>query len=292
MTLIDLPDGRALDIEMSAPADGFPFVFLHGTPGSCTQFRSMQRAAHDRGLRLITFSRAGYGASTRRAGRSVADNTDDVEAVLDHLGVATCLIAGWSGGGPHALACAARLADRVEGALVVAGIAPYDAEGLDYLAGMGEQNIAEFGLALDGEEALRPTHETQAEEMRDADAAALIEGMRTLLPDVDRAVLTDEFGADLAANFNEALRVSVDGWLDDDLAFVRPWGFELDEVAVPTFLWQGGVDLMVPFGHGQWLAEQIPRVTAHLLDGEGHLSIFLGAIGPMLDELGAVRTHS
>jgi pimeloyl-ACP methyl ester carboxylesterase len=292
MTLIDLPDGRALDVEVSGPDDGFPFVFLHGTPGACTQFRTMQRAAHERGLRLITFSRAGYGASTRRAARSIADDTDDVAAVLDHVSADRCLLAGWSGGGPHALACAARLADRVAGALVIAGVAPYDAEGLDYLAGMGEQNVEEFGLALDGEEALRPAHEREAEEMRGADAAALIEGMSTLLPEADRAVLTGEFGEDLAAMFNEAMRVSVDGWLDDDLAFVRPWGFKLAEIGVPTFLWQGSDDLMVPLGHGQWLAQQIPGVTTHLIDGQGHLLIATPALDDMLDELEAVRPRS
>jgi pimeloyl-ACP methyl ester carboxylesterase len=128
--------------------------------------------------------------------------------------------------------------------------------------------------------------------MRGADAAMLIEGMSTLLPEVDRAVFTDEFGEDLAANFNEGLRLGVDGWLDDDLAFTLPWGFDIADVAVPTFLWQGSEDLMVPFAHGQWLAEQIPGVTAHLLDGEGHLSIGVGALDSMLDELVAVRSHS
>jgi len=289
MTFLDLPDGRVLDIKISGPEDGFPLVFQHGTPGSCTQFRAMQRAAHGRGLRLVTFSRAGYGASTRRPGRDIGSESADVGAVLDHLGADRCLTAGWSGGGPHALGCGALLPDRVAGVLVIAGVAPYGVDGLDFLAGMGEQNVEEFGLALEGADALRPAHEREAAEMRDADAAALIEGMSTLLPDVDRAVLTDEFGEDLAANFNEALRLGVDGWLDDDLAFTRPWGFDVTDVAVPTFLWQGSVDLMVPFAHGQWLAEQIPGVTAHLLEGEGHLSITVGALETMLDELVAVR---
>ncbi len=155
---------------------------------------------------------------------------------------------------------------------------------------MGAQNVEEFGLALEGEAALRPKHERDAGDLRDADAAALIEGLATLLPDVDRAVLTDEFGDDLAANFREALRTGVDGWVDDDLAFTRPWGFALDEIAVPTFLWQGGLDLMVPFAHGEWLAGRIPGVSAHLLEGEGHLSIGVGALDQMLDELVAVRS--
>ena len=109
--------------------------------------------------------------------------------------------------------------------------------------------------------------------------------MHTLLPPVDVAVITDEFGDDLAANLAAAVGTGVDGWLDDDLAFVQPWGFALGKIEMPTFLWQGSADLMVPFAHGQWLADHIPGVTAHLEPGEGHLSIAIGALDRMLDEL-------
>ncbi len=285
MTIIDLPDGRFLDVDVSGPEDGFPLVFHHGTPGSVRQFRAIQRAAHDRGLRLVTYSRPGYGASTRQSGRRIVDAAADVTAVLAHLGARRCIVAGWSGGGPHALATGARLREQVAGILVIAGIAPYDAEDLDFLDGMGEQNIIEFGLAIEGEQAIRPSHEADAVGLRDTDAAGLIEGLATLLPDVDRAVLTAEFGEDMAANFAEALRTGVDGWVDDDLAFAAPWGFTLAEIAVPTFVWQGSEDLMVPFAHGQWLAAHVPGATAHLERGEGHLSIALGAIDQMLAEL-------
>jgi len=141
VTTLGLPDGRRLDIEISGPDGGLPLVFHHGTPGSVHRFGVVERAAHERGLRLVTFSRAGYGDSTRLPGRSVADVAADVAAVLDHLDAPRCLVAGWSGGGPHALATAALLPDRVAGALVIAGVAPWDADGLDFLAGMGEQNI-------------------------------------------------------------------------------------------------------------------------------------------------------
>jgi len=285
MTIIDLPDGRFLDVDVSGPEDGFPLVFHHGTPGSVRQFRAIQRAAHDRGLRLVTYSRPGYGASTRQSGRRIVDAAADVAAVLAHLDSPRCIVAGWSGGGPHALATGARLREQVAGILVIAGIAPYDAEDLDFLDGMGEQNIIEFGLAIEGEQAIRPSHEADAVGLRDTDAAGLIEGLATLLPDVDRAVLTAEFGEDMAANFAEALRTGVDGWVDDDLAFAAPWGFTLAEIAVPTFVWQGSEDLMVPFAHGQWLAAHVPGATAHLERGEGHLSIALGAIDQMLAEL-------
>jgi pimeloyl-ACP methyl ester carboxylesterase len=285
VTAITLPDGRLLDVEISGPDNGIPLIFHHGTPGSVTQFGAVRRAVHDRGLRLVTFSRAGYGASTRQPGRDVVAAAEDVAFLLDHLGAPRCLVAGWSGGGPHTLATAAELPDRVAGALVIAGVAPYDAEGLDFLAGMGEDNVTEFTLVLQGEDAVRPGYERQAVQMRGGDVATLIKEMSTILPDVDRAVITDEFGEDMLASFGEGLRLGVDGWIDDDLAFVRPWGFSLDELTVPVFLWQGSEDLMVPYAHGQWLAEHVPGVTAHLLPGEGHLSITVGALEQMLDEL-------
>ena len=285
MTMIDLPDGRSLDLEVSGPEDGIPLVFHHGTPGSVRQFRAIQRAAHDRGLRLVTFSRPGYGASTRQPGRRVVDAAADVAAVLAHLGTPRCLVAGWSGGGPHALATGARLPEQVAGILCIAGVAPYDAQGLDFLEGMGQQNIDEFGLALQGEEAIRPSHEAEAVGLRNTDAAGLIEGMATLLPDVDRAVLTAEFGEDMAANMAEGLRTGVDGWVDDDLSFVARWGFSVAEIAVPAFVWQGSEDLMVPFAHGQWLAMHVPGATSRLQQGEGHLSIGVGALDRMFDDL-------
>ena len=285
VTLIDLPDGRRLDVEVSGPADGVPLLYHHGTPGAVTPFRAIARAAHARGLRLVTYSRAGYGSSDRLPGRTVVDVVADMTALLDHLGASRCLVAGWSGGGPHALATGARLADRVAGVLVIAGIGPYRAPGLDFLAGMGEQNIAEFGLALDGEAPLRRAHEEEAVGLREATPEQLVEQLSTLLPPIDVAVVTAEFGADLAANFAEALCTGVDGWVDDDLAFTVPWGFEFAELAVPVFLWQGSADLMVPFAHGQWMAAHLPGVIAHLEQDEGHLSIAVGALDRMLDEL-------
>jgi pimeloyl-ACP methyl ester carboxylesterase len=209
----------------------------------------------------------------------------DTAAVLDHLGVESCLTMGWSGGGPHALACGALLPERVRGVLVIAGVAPYDADGLDFLAGMGPENVKEFGAALEGEEALRPLLEAQRTELAAVTAEAIAGAFGGLVPPVDIASLTGELAECVAAEFRHGLATSVDGWLDDDLAFARPWGFELADLAVPTYLWQGSEDLMVPFAHGQWLAAHIPGVVAHLEQGEGHLSIGVGATDRMLDEL-------
>jgi pimeloyl-ACP methyl ester carboxylesterase len=281
---VRLPDGRRLDMRVSGPADGVPLVFHHGTPGAATPVRALERAAHERGLRLVTTSRPGYGESSRQPGRVVVDVVADTAAVLAAIGTERCLIAGWSGGGPHALACGARLG-AAAAVLVIAGVAPYAAEGLDWMAGMGEENIVEFSAAVHGEDELRSYLLQEREQLKDITAADVASSLETLLPDVDRAVLTGEFAEDMAASFREAVRVGAEGWLDDDLAFASPWGFGLEEISVPVMIWQGSADLMVPFSHGQWLASHLPAASAHLQQGEGHLSVGLGALDRMLDEL-------
>jgi len=279
-----LPDGRVLEFFVSGPADGLPLVFHHGTPGAGTPVRALERAVHARGLRYVSASRAGYGGSDRHPGRRVVDVVADTRALLDALGAPECVVAGHSGGGPHALACAARL-PGVRSALVIAGVGPGTADDLEFLAGMGEENIVEFAAAGGGEDVLRPYLDAQRAELAGATASDIVTSLATILPEVDRAVLVDEYGEDMARAFAEGLRRGVDGWLDDDLAFLHPWGFELDEIAVPTTIWQGDADLMVPFAHGRWLASRIPGVDAHLLTIEGHLSVAVGAIEPMLDAL-------
>lgn len=288
MALLRTPDGRALDVTVTGPEAGLPLVFHHGTPGSVVQFRSMQRATAERSLRLVTWSRPGYGSSTRRPGRRVVDDVDDVALLLDHLGADRCVVAGWSGGGPHALASGARLPGRVAGVLVMSGAAPATAmaaEGLDFLAGMGEQNHVEFAAARAGEAALRAYLDVDVEGLRNVQPASIAAAMETLLPPVDRAALHGDHGQDLAANLREAVRTGVDGWLDDDLEVIDDWGFAVEEVRVPTFVWQGGEDLMVPAAHGSWLAEHLPDVSAHLLPGEGHVSTASTSFAQMLDEL-------
>lgn len=283
--LLTLPDQRELDVCVSGPPGGQLLLWHHGTPGSAHQPGFLAHAVHSRGWRLVTMARPGYGASTRRAGRVVADVVPDVAAVLDHLDEDGALVGGASGGGPHSLACAALLPERVRAALVVCCLAPWDAEGLDFLAGMGQDNLDELALAVEGEDALRPYIEQQLPGMAVATAEQLVEGMASLLPEVDRACLTGDVGADFTVAMNGVGQAGPDGWIDDDLAFLRPWGFDLDQVRAPTSLWQGGLDLMVPFAHGQWLAPRIPGVHAHLENGEGHLSITVGAVDRMLDEL-------
>src|SRR5690348_16827591 len=242
---VRLPDGRRLDLRVSGPADGFPLVFHHGTPGAATPVRALERAAHARGLRLVTTSRPGYGDSSRQPGRAVVDVAADTAAVLASIGAERCLVAGWSGGGPHALACGARL-DAAAAVLVIAGVAPCRAEGLDWMAGMGEENVVEFSAAVHGEDELRPHRRRARAQLKDITAADAASPLTALMPAAAKAVLTGGFGGDMAASFREAVRTGAEGWLGDDLAFTRPWGFGLDEVAAPGMIWQGSADLMVP----------------------------------------------
>ena len=277
---ITLRDGRTLAAAISGPANGVPLLHHHGTPGCLLQPAASRAECASRGLRFLTYSRAGAEGSTRNPGRSVADVAADMEDLLDAIGADTCLVAGKSGGGPHALATGALLPDRVAAVISIAGCRPY---GDGFLEGMGADNIEEFRLALQGEAALRPFVMKHREALKDADAAALVHDLATLLPEVDRRVLTSDVGADAVAGMVGGVQVP-DAWIDDDLAFARHWGFEVGDLAVPTYVWQGSEDMMVPFGHGEWLAEHVPGAVAHLEQGEGHFSIAIGALGRMLDE--------
>lgn len=265
-------DGRHLDVA-SAGDSGPAIVFHHGTPGLGLPYAPWVQAAREAGFRWIAASRSGYGNSARRQGRSVADDVDDVRDVLDHLGVAQFVAVGWSGGGPHALACGARLGGRCAGVVVLGGVAPYveaTAARVDWMAGMSLGNVEEFGLALDGEAALRPALESWRAETAQATGAQILDitGERG-----DGSERMAEFADTVAATFRGGVGPGIDGWLDDDLAFVGDWGFALADVAVPVIVWHGDDDRMVPAGHGRFIADNVPDARRHLLAGEGHLSI-------------------
>jgi pimeloyl-ACP methyl ester carboxylesterase len=271
--MVTTADGRRLVVR-TAGADAPRALFLlTGTPSGSLVRRWFADVASARGLRLVLYQRPGYGDSTRAPGRSVADCAQDVTAVADALGVERAHVVGWSGGGPHALACAALLPGLVASAATLAGVAPIDAEGLDWYAGMGPENIEEFGLTLQGAEAVRPFLENHAATLRAVTPDEVAASLGGLISDVDRAALTGELAEYLAAEFRESIRTGTDGWLDDDLAFARDWGFDLADLAVPVTVWQGTEDLMVPFAHGEWLAANVGGAQARLLPGEGHISL-------------------
>jgi pimeloyl-ACP methyl ester carboxylesterase len=276
--------GRRLQVLVSGPDDGLPLVFHNGTPSGLVAFEPMVAAAAARGLRTVLYARPGYGESTPDPGRRVADAAGDVAAVLSQLGAEHFVTAGWSGGGPHALACAALLTGRCLGAASVAGVAPYAADGIDWLAGMAGENVAEFGAALAGEPELSAFLTAAATELRGITAEQVADGLGDLVSEVDKSVITGEFAAYMAASFNAAVSSGTVGWRDDDLAFARDWGFALGQGA-PVTVWQGDQDMMVPFAHGQWLAAHIPGARAHLMAGAGHLSLGVTEFGAILDDL-------
>jgi pimeloyl-ACP methyl ester carboxylesterase len=284
---IPLRDGRTLHIYDDGDPDGFVVIEHHGTPGSGVAYAPDVELARERGLRVIGYDRAGYGGSTPKPGRRVVDIAHDIEDVVDELGVERFVSLGGSGGGPHTLALGARLAGRCIATASIASPTPWEAEGIDPMAGMGEQNVEEFGAALEGADVLEAYLEREAVSIRAASAEELRDLLATLLPPVDRAVWTGDRAVHAKRNIDRALEPGVAGWRDDDLAFVKPWGFGIEEISVPVLLWQGGQDLMVPVAHGRWLAERVPGVEAHISEPDGHLSIAVGRLGEIYDWLRA-----
>src|SRR5260370_9160008 len=178
---------------------------------------------------------------------------------------------GWSGGGPHAMACAALLPDRCTAAASGVGVAPHDAEGLDLLAGMGSENVDEFSAAIEGEAALGAALKKMARDLEAIQGADVATALGGLVSEVDKRALTAEFADTLAESFRRAVSAGIAGWRDDDLAFTRNWGFDLDTIRPPVAVWQAGQDRMVPFSPRHCLSPPIPNALVHLHPDEGHL---------------------
>jgi pimeloyl-ACP methyl ester carboxylesterase len=278
------PRGR-LDVEVTGPDDGDTLIFHMGTPSAASIYSPLVELGAKRGIRHVLYLRPGYGESERCEGRSVADCAADVAAVADALGVERFYTAGRSGGGPHALATAALLPERVIAAATIAGCAPRSAEGLDWLDGMGQENIDEIAAADAGEKELLAFIEPFRAKLIAADAADLHAEFGDLLSDVDRSVMTGEFAEYEAESTRAGMEHGVWGWFDDDIELINDWGFELSDISCPVTIWQGAQDLMVPLAHGEWLAAHIPGARANLLVDHGHLSLALGHYGEFLDDL-------
>ena len=279
MRELTLPDGRTLEyLEAGAP-DGPVLLAHHGTPGSRLRHRAEVEAAERLGVRLVAYSRPGYAGSSPQPDRSVADAAADAAALLDGIGAGRFATYGVSGGGPHALACAALLPERCAAAATVAGVGPFDAPGLDFLAGMGAGNVEEFGVATQGREPLEPFLRDEAAGLSSVTPEMLREAAAPHLSDVDAAALTGELAEHMHATISDGLAPGIAGWADDDLAFVKPWGFDVGAIAVPVSVWQGDQDLMVPGAHGRWLSANVAGAEAFLLPEEGHLTLFANRIG-------------
>jgi len=267
---VSSPDDRQLAVRASGNPDGHPVVYLHGTPGSRVGPFPPRQALYKLGVRLISYDRPGYGGSDRQPGRRVADAARDVETIADGLSLNKFAVIGRSGGGPHALACAALLPGRVTRAGALVSPAPWEAEGLDWFAGMAESNVREYNMAATEPGLLTVTLE-QARDKIKADPASFVPTLETEMPEADRRVVADTgIRALLAENYAEALRHSAAGWIDDSLAFCSPWGFNLSDIQVPVLLWHGENDMFSPVAHAHWLAEHIPGAQLRIGPGAGH----------------------
>jgi pimeloyl-ACP methyl ester carboxylesterase len=266
-------DGRVLQVLERGRSDGKPVLVHNGTPNSRLMYEPDVRLAEDQGIRLISYDRPGYGGSTPWPGRTVADCAQDVRAIAAGLGIEQLAVWGISGGGPHALACASLLPDLVPAVGVLASAAPWGADGLDYFAGMGELNADDTRLFFEDRAAARAKCEQDRLEALELPAEQLHEQLKTLLSPADAAVLTDELAQYLVDCMQSGLAPGAEGWWEDDVALLDPWGFELRSIRTPVLLYHGRLDRFVPFAHGEWLAGEIPGVRAELTDNDGHLTL-------------------
>ena len=266
MPTLKLTDGRFLEYFDNGIASTSAIVFRHGHT-----WAAWLDVAAARGIRALAYSRAGYGISDRNEGRTVASNNSDIRELLDSFGIRDFISIGWSGGGPHALATTTLAGCK--GAITLAGVGAYGVDDLDFLAGMGPENEEEFSEALKGEAAIATWMDTNASVFKNVTGEMIREVFGGLIGDADKAILQGDFAEENATSIRKGLAVSFDGWIDDDIAFVQPWGFDLSAIKVPVQIWQGDDDFMVPHAHSYWLEKHIPGSQLNFVPGHGHISL-------------------
>ena len=271
MPTLKLTDGRFLEYFDNGIASTSAIVFHHGTPAHASLWASWLDFAASHGVRALSYSRAGYGISDRNEGRTVHSNNDDIRELLDSFGIRDFVSIGWSGGGPHALATTSLTGSK--GAITLAGVGEYGATDLDFLAGMGPENEEEFGEALKGEAAISAWMEKNALSYKEVTENEIREALGGLIGDADKKALEGPIADAYATSVRKGLAVSFDGWIDDDIAFIQPWGFNLADIKVPVLIWQGDQDLMVPHAHSYWLEKHIPGSQLNFVPGHGHISL-------------------
>lgn len=263
-----LRDGRTLAWGEHGDPDGLPVVSLHGTPGSRHQVLVDEAPALARRVRVIAPDRPGYGSSTFHAGRTLRDAADDVEQLADHLGLERFAVAGLSGGGPHALACGRFLAPRATAVAVLSGVGPVHERGSE--AGMMPVNRVITRAARRVPAVTRVPFGLMAWLGRRSPDALLDRARRALVPPdaalVERPEVRERFRRDLA----EASPTTGRAASQDFALAAHDWGFRLEDLAVPTFLWQGDLDRNVPLAHAERMAALIPGSVLHVVAGGGH----------------------
>jgi pimeloyl-ACP methyl ester carboxylesterase len=271
MPTLKLTDGRFLEYFDNGISSTSAIVFHHGTPAHASLWSAWLDLAASKGIRALSYSRAGYGISDRNEGRTVFSNNGDIRELLDSFGIRDFISIGWSGGGPHALATT--MMSGSKGAITLAGVGEYGAADLDFLAGMGPENEEEFGEALKGESEISAWMDKNALAFKDVTDVEIREALGGLIGDADKKALDGVVADEYATATRKGLAVSFDGWIDDDIAFVQPWGFALSDISVPVLIWQGDQDLMVPHAHSYWLEKHIPTGKLHFVPGHGHISL-------------------
>jgi pimeloyl-ACP methyl ester carboxylesterase len=283
--VVPTPDGRELEVAAVGDPNGSTIFFHHGTPGSAALARIFEDAATERGYFIVTTSRAGYGLSSRRAGRDVAAVVADVHVALDAYGRGDYVAMGWSGGGPHALACAALDRPRCVATVCLAAVAPSTVD-FDWTAGMGPENVEEFALAREGGPRYEEHIKFQRDVLVDATADNIVELMGGLLSEADKVALKDPVTMDVMVEaFAHGLAPGYFGFLDDDQVFMNDWGFPLSRVDGPVDVWFAGEDLMVPATHGRFLADQIVGARPIFLAADGHISLVTNYQAELFDRL-------
>src|SRR5215210_7734093 len=276
-TDLKLSDGRTLHVYDTGAddADGRLTVFWHhGSPNIGAPPEPLFAAADRLGIRWVSYDRPGYGGSTPRPDRDVASAAGDASAVADALGIDRFAVMGHSGGGSHALACAALLGERVMGAVVVSGMAPFGAEGLEWFEGFGPGGAAQLRAAAAGRAALEK-HLTESDDEPE------------FTPE-DEAALAGEWSWFMDVFDAPALAGGTGGFVDDDLAGVGAWGFDPAAVVTPALFVHGGRDRVVPASHGEWLARCCPSAELWLYPEDGHISVLNHAAAAM----GWLREHA
>ena len=268
---VPVPDGRRLAVESLGDPEGNPVFLLHGTPGGHNGPRPRGIVLYRLGIRLISYDRPGYADSDRNPDRTVASAAEDVRIIAEYFGLPRFSVVGRSGGAPHALACAALLPDQVISVAALGSLAPGDADGLEWMAGMTKSNQDAYGYAQTDQKALRAMLTEQAERVSKG-SGGLLSALWSEMGSHDKEVVDDIALRRIIAHIHvEALSNNcVDGWMDDVIALSRPWGFEPAKITVPVKLWGGQDDVFSPIGHTYWLAERINGAEVEIGRGKAH----------------------